>query len=66
MPLDNVRYRFKKLKGGKSMRLAFKKSTNKVVETTPFKKNKEGILKKTGTSQIKSKMRSLAGRMFGK
>ena len=48
------------------MRLAFKKSTNKVVETTPFKKNKEGILKKTGTSQIKSKMRSLAGRMFGK
>ena len=58
MPISGARYAFKKLKGGKAVRLAFK--GNKVVEATPFKKNKEGVLKKSG----KSKMDSLASRVF--
>ena len=60
MPIPGAKYRFKKMKNGKSMRLAFKGS--KVVEATPFKKNKEGVLKKA--SETKSKIASLAGRMF--
>jgi len=60
MPIPGAKYRFKKMKNGKSMRLAFK--SGKVVEATPFKKNKEGVLKKT--SSTKSKISSLASRIF--
>lgn len=49
MPLPSeARYRFKNLPGGKKIRLAFKKGTNKVIEAKKFSKNKKGILKKDG------------------
>lgn len=32
MPLENVRYRVKTTKGGRKIRLAFRKGTNKVAE----------------------------------
>lgn len=52
----------KRLKKMKSIKV---NKGNKVVEATPFKKNKEGILKKIGKSpEVKSKIHSLASRMF--
>lgn len=58
MPIPGAKYRFKSLGKGKSVRLAFK--DGKAVEATPFKKNKAGVLKKSG----KSKMTSLASKLF--
>jgi hypothetical protein len=45
------RFRIKKQKKGKAVRLAY--CGNKVVEAVPMKKNKKGILKKMSRSKRK-------------
>lgn len=61
MPIDGAKYRFKKTKGGKAVRLAF--VGNKVVEATPFKRGAKGKLVKRGPSErITQIARKLTGR----
>jgi len=49
MPSSATRFRFKRLKNGKAVRIGFK--GGKSVEVTPFKKNKKGVLKKSGRTR---------------
>ncbi len=50
MPLgSNVRYRFRRTKGGRAVRLAFRGNT--VIEEKPYKKGKGGKLKASGPAK---------------